>query len=206
MCQSQGLRLHGVEFLAGAAAFFGTSALPRFLAVGLATASSFSPSSWFTSQGQYPFFFLFFLQVLCLLATLWVMTDLPPVLYVHVYTRAWLEAPYYITVSAFSRRNLLVAFGLPLLSPSLSFYCLASELISLSWSLLLCHSSSLSLAPSLLPTPVPFKNFNTGPTARSFANKLPSHLHSGRGCQLIPCWPSSLLSFLRSLLHLRHSV
>ena len=36
-------------------------------------------------------------------------TDLPPVLYVH----AWPEAPYFI------RRNLLVAFGLPLLSRSL---------------------------------------------------------------------------------------
>ena len=57
------------------------------------------------------------------------MTDLPPVLYVHVYIPAWPEAPYSITVYAFSRRNLLVAFGFPLLSPSLSFYCLASKLI-----------------------------------------------------------------------------
>ena len=48
------------------------------------------------------------------------MTDLPPVLYVHVHIPAWPETPYSITVSAFSRRNLLVAFGLPLLSPSFS--------------------------------------------------------------------------------------
>ena len=36
-----------------------------------------------------------------------------------------LRPPYFITVSAFSRRNLLVAFGLPLLSPSLiiEVYC-----------------------------------------------------------------------------------
>ena len=54
------------------------------------------------------------------------MTDLPPVLYVH----AWPEAPYSITVFAFSRRNLLVAFWLPLLGPSLFFYCLVSKLIS----------------------------------------------------------------------------
>ena len=47
----------------------------------------------------------------------------------HVYIPPWPEALYSITVSMFSRRNLLVAFGLPLLSPSLSFYCLASKLI-----------------------------------------------------------------------------
>ena len=75
------------------------------------------------------FFFFFFLHVLCLFATLWVMTDLSPVLYVHFYISARPDAPYFITVSAFSRRNLLAAFGLPLLSPSLSFYCLASKLI-----------------------------------------------------------------------------
>ena len=57
------------------------------------------------------------------------MTDLPPVLYAYVYIPVWLEALYFISVSAFSRRNLLVAFGLSLLSPSLSFHCLASKLI-----------------------------------------------------------------------------
>lgn len=44
------------------------------------------------------------------------MIDLPPFLYIHAH--AWPEAPYFITVSALSRRNLLAAFGLPLLSPS----------------------------------------------------------------------------------------
>ena len=51
--------------------------------------------------------------------SLWVMTNLPPVLYVHFYIPTCPEAPYSIIVSAFSRRNLLVAFGLPLPSPSL---------------------------------------------------------------------------------------
>ena len=41
----------------------------------------------------------------------------PPAFYIHV----WPEAPYFITVSAFSRRNLFAAFGIPLLSPNLSF-------------------------------------------------------------------------------------
>ena len=71
------------------------------------------------------FSFFFFLHVLYLHGTRWIMTDLHPFLYVH----AWPEAPYFITVSAFSRRNLLVAFELPLLSPSLSFYCSVSKLI-----------------------------------------------------------------------------
>lgn len=47
------------------------------------------------------------------------MTDLPSNLYVHVL--AWLEAPYTATVSELSRRNLFVAFGLPLLSCSICF-------------------------------------------------------------------------------------
>lgn len=53
--------------------------------------------------------------------TLWVMTDLPHVHYVH----AWPEGPHLITLSAFSRRNLLAVFGFPLLSPSLivEVYC-----------------------------------------------------------------------------------
>ena len=48
------------------------------------------PMFWYLSK----FFCFFFLHVLCLFATLWVMTDLPPVLYVHVYILAWPEAPY----------------------------------------------------------------------------------------------------------------
>ena len=45
------------------------------------------------------------------------MIDLPPAFYIHV----WPEAPYFITVSAFSPLNLFVTFGVPLLSPNLSF-------------------------------------------------------------------------------------
>ena len=41
------------------------------------------------------------------------MIDLPSLFYIHV----WPEAPSFITVSAFSRRNLFVTFGIPLLSP-----------------------------------------------------------------------------------------
>ena len=64
-----------------------------------------------------PFFFLFFLShVLRLCATLWVMTDLLSVLYVHFL--AWHEAPYSITVSALSRHTSFMAFGLPLLIPA----------------------------------------------------------------------------------------
>lgn len=62
----------------------------------------------------------------------------PPVIYVH----AWPEAPYLVTVSAFSRRNTLVAFGPPLLStlslPALpkTVLCLA---VFLSFPTLLSH-------------------------------------------------------------------
>ena len=40
-----------------------------------------------------------------------------PCFYIH----AWPEAPYFIAGFAFSRRNLFVAFGIPLLSLALSF-------------------------------------------------------------------------------------
>ena len=49
----------------------------------------------------------------------------PPVIYVH----AWPEAPYLVTVSAFSRRNPPVAFGPPLLSP-LSLLALPKTVLS----------------------------------------------------------------------------
>ena len=57
------------------------------------------------------FFFLFFFHVLCLCATLWVMTDLLSVLYVHF--PAWRKAPYFSTISALSRHTLSVAFRRP---------------------------------------------------------------------------------------------
>ena len=60
-------------------------------------------------------FFSFSIFYVC--AALWVMTDLLSHLY--VYTLAWLEALYSITISSVSRRNLLAAFGFPLLSSSL---------------------------------------------------------------------------------------
>ncbi len=40
-----------------------------------------------------------------------------PCFYIH----AWPEDPHFITGFAFSRRNLFVAFGIPLLSLALSF-------------------------------------------------------------------------------------
>ncbi len=46
------------------------------------------------------------------------MIDLPPAF---IYVHAWPKAPYFITGFAFSRRNLFVAFGIPLLSLALSF-------------------------------------------------------------------------------------
>ena len=150
----------------------------------------------------FSFFFFLFFHVLCICATLWVMIDLPA-FYIHV----WPEAPYFITIFAFSRHTLFVTFGIPFLSsPNLSFTVQSVSWSSLSWSLLFCHFSSLSLASSLLSTSVSFRNFNTGPTARSFAKNLPSHFLSGQDCQLIPSRHNSLLSFLCSVLHLRLSV
>ena len=76
--------------------------------------------SVYVSSGYVSLFLLFFIiliRVLCLCATLWVMIDLPPAFYIYV----WPEAPYFITVSAFSRRNLFVTFGIPLLNPNHSF-------------------------------------------------------------------------------------
>ena len=126
----------------------------------------------------------FSFHILCIYATRWVMTDL--LLNLNVHILAWPEALYFVTISALSRRKIVRDLWV---SPPefLSIFPDESE----SWfspfrSSFLCHSSSLSLAPSLLPTSVPSRNFNTGPTARSFANNLPSHLLSGRCCQLIP--------------------
>ena len=54
------------------------------------------------------------------------MIDLPPAFYIHV----WPEAPYFFAVSAFSRHNPFVTFGIPLLSPNLFFLnCLVRKLI-----------------------------------------------------------------------------
>ncbi len=46
------------------------------------------------------FFSFSFFHILCLCATLWVMTDLLSVLY--VYFQTWRKAPYFITISALS--------------------------------------------------------------------------------------------------------
>ncbi len=74
------------------------------------------------------------------------------------------------------------------------------------WSFLRSHCASLSLAPSLAPTSVASKNLSSGVTAFSFASELASHLLSACACHATPSFPSSLTSFLRSLLHLRHLV
>ena len=63
------------------------------------------------------YFYFIFIQVLCPCATLWVMIDLPPASCINV----WPEAPYFITVSTFSRRNLFVTFEIPLLRSPLFF-------------------------------------------------------------------------------------
>ena len=131
------------------------------------------------------------------------MTDLPSIFY--IYFRAWRKGPYFCTITVSSRHTLSVTFGLPLLSPSL-FYLLMSKLFFAFLVILLLPSSSFSLISSVLPTSVFLKKCNIGPIAYSFPNKLLSHLFSGRSCHLIPNWPNSLLSFLRSLFHLRHPV
>ncbi len=56
------------------------------------------------------FFFFFFLHVLCLYATLWVMTDLSLFTYKKKKNLARLEAPY-MYMSALSRRNYHPTFG-----------------------------------------------------------------------------------------------
>lgn len=55
----------------------------------------------------------FFIFVLRICATLWVMIDLLSVLYAHFPARH--EEPYFITVFALCCHTLFVAFGLPLL-------------------------------------------------------------------------------------------
>ena len=74
------------------------------------------------------------------------------------------------------------------------------------WSFFRSHSSSLSLAPSLPPTSVVFKNLSSGATAFSFPSKLANHLLSPWACHTTPSFSSSLTSFLRSFLHFRHLV
>ena len=68
------------------------------------------------------------------------------------------------------------------------------------------HSASFSFAPSLAPTSVASKNLSSGVTAFSFASKPASHLLSAWACHVTPSFTSSLTSFLRSFLHLRHLV
>ena len=74
------------------------------------------------------------------------------------------------------------------------------------WSFFRPHSNSFSLAPSLPPISVAFKNLSSGATAFTFASKPVSHLLSAWACHKTPSFSSSLNSFLRSFLHLRHLV
>ena len=74
------------------------------------------------------------------------------------------------------------------------------------WSFFRFHSASLSLAPSFPPTSVAFKKPSSGATAFSFASKTASYLLSAWACHVIPSFSSTLTSFLRSFLHLRHLV
>ncbi len=68
------------------------------------------------------------------------------------------------------------------------------------------HSNPFSLAPSLPPTSVACKNLSNSAIAFLFASKPASHLLSALACHKTPYFSSSLTSFLRSFLHLRHLV
>ena len=92
------------------------------------------------------------------------------------------------------------AFGLTALLNQ-SFITKKNYLLSNSsfpaWSALCSHSATLSAYSPRPPTSVALKYPSSGFTTCSFANKLASHLLSGRYCHPIP---SSRSSFLRTLL------
>ena len=124
------------------------------------------------------------------------MTDLC-VFYLQL--QAWPSCPLFVPF-ALSRRLIILPrlLGIPLLShPSRS---------SPARSFLRSHSASLSFAPSLAPTSVALKNPSSGVAAFSFASKPASHFLSACARHVTPSFPSSLTSFLRSLLSLRHLV
>ena len=81
---------------------------------------------------------------------------------------------------------------------------LLSSSSSPAWSAFCSHSASLSASPPRPPTPVAIKYPSSGFTACSFANRLASHLFSGRHCHPIPSSRSSFLRTLLSFLHVLH--
>ena len=134
-----------------------------------------------------------------LYATLRVMTD-----FLASYTYIFQPGccPLSFSIFALSRRFQFATFGaLPSWTLTSAINHSITQQIFPFSSLLRPHSSSLFAAPSLLPISVFLKNFNNGPTARSFADKLANHIFSGLVCRLIPGGFSSfLISFLRSFL------
>lgn len=110
---------------------------------------------------------------------------------------------YRLPLSRLPRCFTDLAFGLPALTVlSLFLRVICCQVISSpSWSTLLSHLAALSAPPSRLPTSVVIRYLSSGRTACSFAKRLATHLLSGRRCHPIS---SSLSSFLRTLLSLRH--
>ena len=120
-------------------------------------------------------FFLFYLHVLCICATLWVMTDLRSHIYVHV--PALLEGPYSVTISALSRHNLFLVFRSPLLSPSLFLFKNVSIMVQ--------SRALASTTPTAIPhCPLPwfFSPFLPWPTVGSPALYRDDYHHLGLKC------------------------
>ena len=140
------------------------------------------------------FFFLSFLHVLRLCATLWVMTDLLSVLYVHFL--AWHKAPlFYYRFCAFLPHFICGLWAFP--PDSCLFYWLISKLV---FSLLIILSLPFQL----------FSFCSVSIWQPSYLSKIAvlawMLVHLPIGCHLISSWPNSLFSFLCSLPHLWHSV
>ncbi len=81
------------------------------------TQGTYSPSLGSSQAPCYFFIFLIFYSCFMSMCNLIGYDRHTPCFYIY----AWPEAPYLITVFAFSRRNLFVAFGIPLLILNFSF-------------------------------------------------------------------------------------
>ena len=133
------------------------------------------------------------------------MTDLSVSTYKSL---AWLipfSYPFLRCLAAFNSRHLGVCFP-----PTSDSFCLnltqSPNSSSPSWSFFRPHSSSRSLAPSLPPTSVAFRNPNIGPIAFSLASSSASLFLSLHPWQLIPSIQRALISFRLSFFHRRHLV
>ena len=95
--------------------------------------------------------------------------------------------------------------GFPLLSPTYLFLLSPKQLLPYRPSFC-SHSSFRSLARSLPPTSVDFKNRDKGPIAFSLASNSASPLFSVQPYHLIPSLHRFLRSFRRAFLHRRNLV